>query len=82
MSVYKIYEHVLHLHLFVLQIFNEYSVTLHPDHSGLAMALVTWIGVDMLPETFVICEDSLQTDGFLQIFHTYNNMTMYDINMS
>ncbi|XP_053395629.1 uncharacterized protein LOC123525120 [Mercenaria mercenaria] len=53
----------------------EYGViSIHPDHEGLARAILTVIGKQMVQNTFVICQDSLSSDGFLNVFRQENGL--------
>ena len=55
-----------------LQIFEQSSVKINTDHAGIARAILTIIGSGMSKNTFIICEDSLSQDGFLDVMASFD----------
>ncbi|XP_060593207.1 uncharacterized protein LOC132747729 [Ruditapes philippinarum] len=56
-----------------INMFEQDVISIHPDREGLAQAIITIIGKQLVRNAFVICQDTLQFDGFMEVFHR-NNM--------
>ena len=48
--------------------FEQGVISIHPDREGLAQAIATIIGKQMIKSAFVVCQDTLQFDGFMEVY--------------